>query len=835
MKRRVFAGCLLACVAACGSGSHGDGRAAATGAGGGASGQPDGGSPPGNSNPARPSPIATENSLPGNASWHLSNFTAALGVYTDRTSYLPGDTVSARAASAGGATTGTWQLWRMGYYGGARGRLIASGGPVPIQAQPANLVDPATGAVTAPWNVSFTFAVPADALTGIYLLKLSTPSGETLTVLVVRERSPSAAILYPVSTNTYQAYNAWGGTSLYTNRLGWKPPGSPGTPWHAFAVSFDRPYENGNGTGDFVSKDRDFVTFAEAQGYDVAYVTDTDLDADPSLVEHRRMIVVQGHSEYWTLPMRNAVEGAIAKGTSAAFFSANDAYWQVRFADSARRLLVGYKQFCKQDPLAATDPSRATCLWRDPPNGRPENSMIGEMFGESIWAAAPMRVTDPSSWIWSGTGADASTAIAGVYQSETDLRFDNGAAPPGVDAVGAGFVQSYAGEFGAAETSLYTAPSGAQVFAAGSIGWSRALSGAGTWSPIVQQLVANLFSVFAGDGTLPAPLPAMQMPPPPQKPVYRDGVQVTTVTTALTQPAAIAAAPDGTVLVVDGNRIVRVDGKGAIANVAGTDGPGNEDGPASLARFNGPHGIAVAPDGTIYVCDTNNNRIRAIRGGVVSTLAGGTDPSTMLGFADGQGTAARFSQPMGIALRPNGNLLVADTWNMRLREVTPSGMVTTWAGNGRRGVQNGAGAAAALYFPMAVAVLPGGDAVIVEPDIGVLRRVRASTHEVSPFAGQLFVEGWDDGPLSNATVFHTVALAVRRDGQLVLADGASARIRAVRNATVDTLAGGRRATGADGAGTQAGFAAPRGVAAAADGTVYVVDAQEHTLRHITGL
>src|SRR2546421_8991221 len=118
-----------------------------------------------------------------------------------------------------------------------------------------------------------------------------------------------------------------------------------------------------------------------------------------------------------------------------------------------------------------------------------------------------------------------------------------------------------------------------------------------------------------------------------------------------------------------------------------------------------------------------------------------------------------------------------------------------------------------------VAVLPGGDALIFEPDTGVIRRVGASArHPVSQFAGQLFVDGWDDGPVSVATVFHTVALTTRRsDGQVVLADGASARVRALLNDRVDTLAGGQRAIVADGPGKQARFGAPGGVAVGADG------------------
>ena len=191
---------------------------------------------------------------------------------------------------------------------------------------------------------------------------------------------------------------------------------------------------------------------------------------------------------------------------------------------------------------------------------------------------------------------------------------------------------------------------------------------------------------------------------------------------------------------------------------------------------------------------------------------------------------------MGIALEANGNLLVADSWNLRIREVTPQGAVTTWAGSGAVGVDNGAGQVATLQFPMAIAVTPAGDALFVEPDAGWLRTVAgALPHTTSQAAGQVFVEGWQDGPAASATMYHTVALAVRpTDGQVVLVDAASARVRAIRNGVLDTLAGGMRAGTIDGPGDQAGFSAPRGVAIAPDGSAYVVDAKERTLRRITG-
>ena len=147
-------------------------------------GQPDGGG--GSFYLQRPSPVDAENQRPGSRAWQCASYNAGLAGYADHTSYLPGEQVAIRAAFASGATTASWQLWRLGYYGGAQGRLIASGGAVPVAAQPANVVDPTTGAVSAPWPVAVTFTVPSDALTGVYLVKLKAPQGDTLVPLVVR-------------------------------------------------------------------------------------------------------------------------------------------------------------------------------------------------------------------------------------------------------------------------------------------------------------------------------------------------------------------------------------------------------------------------------------------------------------------------------------------------------------------------------------------------------------------------------------------------------------------------------------------------------------------------
>lgn len=810
-------------------------------AGPGDAGTPDGGAPDGGTGrgdggtadggatgwmvPLRHSPILDENQLPGGAGWRLSTYAPQVSAYCDQTSYLPGQQATLSVA-APSATTANWELWRVGYYGGEGGRLIDSGGPVPVQARPTPQLDPVTGAVRANFLPSFRLPIPAGAVTGVYLVKITAPQGQTYATFVVRDAGRKAAILYTVSTNTYQAYNPWGGTSLYVNqRSDWHGAS------HAFAVSFDRPYQRGAGAGELFDKDADFITFSEGQGYDIAYETDADLDADPTLAEHRRMIAVQGHSEYWTANMRDAVERAIAHGTNVAFFASNNAYWQVRFQDASRRTLIGYKDQAAQDPAMRSDPAHVTTKWRLPPVSRPENAMIGEMFGTWITTAAPLYVSDPSHWLWTGAGVRAGTAIPGSYGDEVDMRIDNGAQPSGVEVIGTGMVEGYNGAlFATGETTLYTAPGGALIFSAGSITFSKALASPGSWDPRIQQLVANIFSRFGGDGTLgPAALRPLTLPDGAAPPHYRRGVQTTTITRALDQPAAVAAAPNGDAIVADGDRIVRVTRAGAVTLVAGGS-PGYQDGLAARAQFGGPRGLAVAPNGDIYVSDTGNNVIRVISNGLVRTFAG----TSAQGFADGAPAQAMFSQPMGIAFTPGGTLLVADMWNHRLRAVSPAGVVSTWAGNGQSDVQDGPGSSAQLSFPMAVAVLPGGDAAIAEPSTGFIRRVSAaSTHDVSELAGAVGTEGWADGAAGSATVSETLALAARSDGQLLFIDSASARVRALRGGMVDTLAGGSFAGTLDGSGSGCGFGWPRGIAVAPDGTVLVVDPRDHALRLLT--
>lgn len=188
-------------------------------------------------------------------------------------------------------------------------------------------------------------------------------------------------------------------------------------------------------------------------------------------------------------------------------------------------------------------------------------------------------------------------------------------------------------------------------------------------------------------------------------------------------PGAVAVDSLGNVLVADTNNhcIRRITPAGTVTTIAGQPGiAGFTDGPAASARFNFPSGIAVDPAGTVYVSDTDNHRIRAISGGVVRTLAGNGVP----GWADGAPETARFNNPGGLALDATGDLVVADTFNHRIRMVLPSGPVVTAAGNGLAGQTNGvnnATSSAEFDYPSAVAVDASGLIGIADTDNDRLR------------------------------------------------------------------------------------------------------------------
>jgi N,N-dimethylformamidase beta subunit-like protein len=440
-----------------------------------------------------PSPIAVENARTGSSGWQITRSDQGIWAYPlTSASTRPGYTVR-MAAAASTAQSATWELWRLGYYGGAGGRLIKSGGPLALPAvNPADArLDPDLGFVTAGWPETFRFTIPSTAVSGVFIVKLKTATQQVFSPIIVKERTDAtvlAPILVILPINTWQAYNKWGGTSLYENdRDDWPLR-------YAHAVSWDRPYGMGQGTGFLVSQDLPFIRWAESRGYDLAYAADTDLDSlYTSLVLPRRALVFQGHDEYWTASMRSHTEGAMGHAINVAFLGANDCYWQARYQpDTSRRVLISYKRFADMDPYQETDPAHVTTEWRLPPVNRPENKMIGIMFGDWLdLGTFDLTVSDASSWVWAGAGVVNGTVIPGVYGIESDHQFSGG--PTSLRIVGRGnVIDGDDGHADVAHTAWYTRSSGALVFAAGSIAWSQHLTDAR-----IARATANVIERFA--------------------------------------------------------------------------------------------------------------------------------------------------------------------------------------------------------------------------------------------------------------------------------------------------------------------------------------------------
>jgi sugar lactone lactonase YvrE len=356
-------------------------------------------------------------------------------------------------------------------------------------------------------------------------------------------------------------------------------------------------------------------------------------------------------------------------------------------------------------------------------------------------------------------------------------------------------------------------------------------------------------------------------------------------------PTGLTVDNAGTIYVADeyNHTIRQVTPAGVVTTIAGLAGvSGATDGPSSLARFNRPSGIAVATNGTLFVADTGNFAIRQITtAGEVSTVSDGTngplhlagpqdvaldsagslyvsdtsntvckitlagtnwvastlagnatiivtngDGSTGGGYADGVGTSARFSGPQGISVDRSGNVYVADTGNNTLRKITLAGVVRTLLGPPTSsGSADGTGPAARFNQPQGLALDSAGNLYVADTGNSTLRQI-TSAGVVSTLAGIAGNPGSADGAGSNAQFNRPQGVAVDTTGNVYVADTGNHMIRQISPAgVVSTIAGSTNAGGADGTGTNAQFYAPFGIALG-QGGIYVADSQSG-LRKLT--
>ena len=443
--------------------------------------------------------IADENAKPGIGNWRVTNDGAAHDIegYLNVTSAQHGESVDLFATTV--APSFTVEAYRMGWYQGLGARLVWTSPPVPGTVQANATLIPATNSYEARWQKSTTIAIDAQWPVGSYLLKLVASTGQQRWVpLTVRDDASTAAYVIVNAVSSWQAYNRWGGCSLYDCSGG-------GSGERSKMVSFDRPYDKTtDGSGDFIGNELPLIMRAEERGLDVTYMTSVDLHQRPLLLTQHKAMVSLGHDEYWSKSMYDGAEGARNAGVNLAFLGANAVYRQVRFEPSsvgADRHMVNYRSTA--DPIRSTDPAQTTVSFRDAPVNRPEARLIGEQY-QCNPVRADLVVSEGSSWIWAGLGLKDGDHLEIVVGSEYDQYIRGQGGPDNVEIVGHSPI-SCRGKAGFSDVTYYTAPSGAGVFASGTNYWVSKLNPPEfPESPYNPTIVTATMNVLVAFGTGPA-------------------------------------------------------------------------------------------------------------------------------------------------------------------------------------------------------------------------------------------------------------------------------------------------------------------------------------------
>ncbi|WP_405583267.1 N,N-dimethylformamidase beta subunit family domain-containing protein [Streptomyces sp. NBC_01190] len=386
----------------------------------------------------------------------------------------------------------TVDVYRIGHYGGDGAAQVTASPRLSGIVQPLPLAAGRTVSCHHWWQ-SWRLQVPPYWRTGAYVAVLTTVDGYRSHIpFTVRDPVDArpADLLLLLPDVTWQAYNLFPedghtGASLYH---AWDGEGRLlGEEEAASTVSFDRPYA-GAGLPLHIGHAYDFVRFAERYGYDLAYADARDLHAGRVDPTRYRGLIFPGHDEYWSVPMRRAAEAARAAGTSLVFLSANTMYWKVELTPSPSgapdRLLKCSK--------GRKDGRSRSALWRD--QGEPEQALLGVQYAGRVPQPSPLVVRNADHWLWEATGAGEGDRIPGLVAGEADHYYPRVPLPESTERILLAHspYESADGRRRHQETSLYRAPSGAWVFAAGTFAWSPALDRPGHVDRRVQRATANL-------------------------------------------------------------------------------------------------------------------------------------------------------------------------------------------------------------------------------------------------------------------------------------------------------------------------------------------------------
>ena len=442
--------------------------------------------------------VIEENAKPGTSDWRLAPavLPGTIEGFADRVSAVAGERVALFVSTTEPAFR--VEAYRMGFYQGLGARRVWTSGPIPGGEQDRPDRDAETNMVEARWSKSLDIDVDRSWPAGAYLLKLVADDvAQRYVPLTIRDDDSTAALVVQNAVTTWQAYNHWGGYSLYEGGSG-----AGSFERRARVVSFDRPYARSGGAADFVGLELPLVAMVESLGLDVTYWTDVDLHARPELLTRHRALLSLGHDEYWTRAMRDGAERARDHGVNLAFLGANAVFRQIRLEPSAlgaHRHQVSYKS-ATADPLRRSNPAEVTVSWREAPVSRPESSLIGQQY-ECNPVRADMVIADGAAWVFAGTGLRTGDKLFGTIGEEYDRYNPNDPGPDNVQLLAHSPVRC-GGRSSYADMTYYSAPSGAGVFASGTNWWVTKLvpacpAGGCPHDPTVIRITRNLLGVFA--------------------------------------------------------------------------------------------------------------------------------------------------------------------------------------------------------------------------------------------------------------------------------------------------------------------------------------------------
>ncbi|MGW3044501.1 N,N-dimethylformamidase beta subunit family domain-containing protein [Kitasatospora sp. NPDC001159] len=435
---------------------------------------PDAQGTPGGADPtAQHVGLRSEQSQPGNPDWEITDPGPADAVegFADRVSVLPGESFGLHVSTPAAAFTVS--AYRMGWYDGARARLVWRREHVPGGKQAASHVDQAARTVLTGWQR--TLAVDTTGWPeGAYLLRLDVEGGpgRRYVPLTVRSASTAGRTVVMSAPATWQAYNEWGGYSLYNG-----PTGTVAT--RSLRVVFDRPYDYDHGAGLFLVYEAPLIALAERLGLPLAYTTGIDVARDPGLLHGAAAVLSLGHDEYWSPEQRANVAAARDAGTNLAILGANCCFRRVRFEPTdlgPDRTVVCYKDAWAQDPGHQAG-APATADFRAGPGADPESSMLGVIY-DGYPVDAPYVVTSPGHWAFEGTGVAAGASFPHLVGVEYDRVNTDFPTPRPIEIIAHSPVVCE-GRRSHSDTAYYTVPSGAGVFASGTMRWVEALDAQG--------------------------------------------------------------------------------------------------------------------------------------------------------------------------------------------------------------------------------------------------------------------------------------------------------------------------------------------------------------------